>query len=36
VYVFVEIALVIGVWALMTWPWERDRRTGPVPVVAGE
>jgi hypothetical integral membrane protein (TIGR02206 family) len=36
VYVCVEIALVIGVWALMTWPWERDRRTGPVPVVAGE
>jgi hypothetical integral membrane protein (TIGR02206 family) len=36
VYVCVEIALVIGVWALMTWPWERDRRTGPVPVFAGE
>jgi hypothetical integral membrane protein (TIGR02206 family) len=35
-YVFVEIAIVVGVWALMTWPWERARRTGPVPVAAGE
>ena len=24
-YVVVEIALVAGVWALMTWPWERSR-----------
>jgi hypothetical integral membrane protein (TIGR02206 family) len=35
-YVFVEIGIVVGVWALMTWPWERARRTGPVPVAAGE
>jgi hypothetical integral membrane protein (TIGR02206 family) len=26
VYLFAEIALVIVVWALMTWPWERSRR----------
>ena len=26
VYLLVEIALVLVVWALMTWPWERTRR----------
>ena len=26
-YVVVEIALVAGVWALMTWPWVGRRRT---------
>jgi hypothetical integral membrane protein (TIGR02206 family) len=26
VYLFVEIAVVMAVWALMTWPWERMRR----------
>jgi hypothetical integral membrane protein (TIGR02206 family) len=26
VYLFVEIAIVMVVWALMTWPWERMRR----------
>jgi hypothetical integral membrane protein (TIGR02206 family) len=26
VYVFVEIALVLTVWALMTWPWVRTAR----------
>lgn len=26
VYLLVEIALVVIVWALMTWPWERARR----------
>ena len=27
-YVVVEVLLVAGVWALMTWPWVRaDRRT---------
>jgi len=25
-YVVVEIALVAGVWALMTWPWTRSAR----------
>ncbi|ORB19386.1 YwaF family protein [Mycolicibacterium monacense] len=25
VYLFVEIAVVMAVWALMTWPWERMR-----------
>jgi hypothetical integral membrane protein (TIGR02206 family) len=25
-YLLVEIAVVIGVWALMTWPWERNAR----------
>ena len=35
-YVVVEIALVAGVWALMTWPWERTRRAGRVRVSVGE
>jgi hypothetical integral membrane protein (TIGR02206 family) len=35
-YVFVEIALICGVWALMTWPWERSRLTEVEPAVAGE
>ena len=26
VYLLAEIALVLIVWALMTWPWERNRR----------
>jgi hypothetical integral membrane protein (TIGR02206 family) len=26
VYLLAEIALVLVVWALMTWPWERARR----------
>jgi hypothetical integral membrane protein (TIGR02206 family) len=26
VYVLAEIVIVAGVWALMTWPWERTRR----------
>ncbi|AKS36299.1 TIGR02206 family membrane protein [Mycolicibacterium goodii] len=25
-YLFVEVAIVIGVWALMTWPWVRKRQ----------
>lgn len=25
VYVVVEVTVLIGVWALMTWPWERAR-----------
>ncbi len=28
VYVLVAGALVAGVWALMTWPWERRRTRG--------
>jgi hypothetical integral membrane protein (TIGR02206 family) len=35
-YVVVEIALVAGVWALMTWPWERSPQTGPVSASVGE
>jgi hypothetical integral membrane protein (TIGR02206 family) len=27
-YVFVEIALILTVWALMTWPWEWAAATG--------
>jgi hypothetical integral membrane protein (TIGR02206 family) len=26
VYLFAEITIVLIVWALMTWPWERTRR----------
>lgn len=26
-YLFVEVAIVIAVWALMTWPWTRTRQT---------
>ncbi len=32
VYLVAEIAIVAGVWALMTWPWVR-RRAGAVPTV---
>ena len=28
VYLLVESAIVLIVWALMTWPWERARRHG--------
>ena len=35
-YVVVEIALVAGVWALMTWPWERSRQAGTVRASVGE
>ena len=35
-YVFVEIALIAVVWALMTWPWEHARRARCAPAVAGE
>jgi hypothetical integral membrane protein (TIGR02206 family) len=31
VYLGVEIAIVIVVWALMTWPWERTRRPVDAP-----
>jgi hypothetical integral membrane protein (TIGR02206 family) len=32
VYLLVEIAIVLIVWALMTWPWERTRkRSGQTP-----
>ena len=27
VYLLAEAAVVVAVWALMTWPWERRRRT---------
>lgn len=27
-YLLVEVALVAGVWALMTWPWTRVREAG--------
>lgn len=26
VYLLVEILIVVCVWALITWPWERTRR----------
>ncbi|GAT07532.1 hypothetical protein AU184_19435 [Mycolicibacterium novocastrense] len=26
-YVAVEVAIIVAAWALMTWPWERKRRT---------
>ena len=28
VYLLTEVAVVLVVWALMTWPWERTRRQG--------
>jgi hypothetical integral membrane protein (TIGR02206 family) len=31
VYLLSEVALVVIVWALMTWPWERARRHSPAP-----
>ena len=36
VTVVVEIALVAGIWALMTWPWERSRQAGAVRASVGE
>jgi hypothetical integral membrane protein (TIGR02206 family) len=27
-YLLTEVVIVVIVWALMTWPWERKRRTG--------
>jgi len=35
-YVFVEIALICGVWALMTWPWVHSRRPEVEPAVVRE
>nr|WP_090339197.1 TIGR02206 family membrane protein [Mycolicibacterium malmesburyense]CRL67364.1 putative integral membrane protein [Mycolicibacterium malmesburyense] len=29
-YLVVEVAIIVAVWALMTWPWERKRRTAAV------
>jgi hypothetical integral membrane protein (TIGR02206 family) len=29
VYLLAEITIVLIVWALMTWPWERTRRSSP-------
>nr|WP_156425201.1 TIGR02206 family membrane protein [Mycobacterium sp. GA-1285] len=29
-YLVVEVAIVIAVWALMTWPWERRRQNAGV------
>ena len=26
IYLLAEVAIVLAVWALMTWPWERRRR----------
>lgn len=26
IYLIVEVAIVVTVWALMTWPWQRNRR----------
>ena len=33
-YLLAEIAIVLAVWALMTWPWERNRTTGAEPADA--
>jgi hypothetical integral membrane protein (TIGR02206 family) len=30
VYVFVEVCILIATWALMTWPWARQRRLSRV------
>lgn len=30
VYALIEVTVVIGVWALMTWPWERRRVKQPL------
>ena len=30
-YVVVEVVVVAGVWALMTWPWVRERGDAPPP-----
>lgn len=29
VYLLTEVAIVVVVWALMTWPWQRIRRSAP-------
>jgi hypothetical integral membrane protein (TIGR02206 family) len=34
-YVVVEVAVVAGVWALMTWPWVRVRRSSAPPAGPG-
>lgn len=31
VYVEVEVVILVGIWALMTWPWARARQTIPEP-----
>jgi hypothetical integral membrane protein (TIGR02206 family) len=28
-YVLAEVVIVVAVWALMTWPWERKRQSRP-------
>lgn len=33
-YLLIEIAVVVVVWALMTWPWERMRRAPQEPVAS--
>lgn len=34
VYAVIEVVVVIGIWALMTWPWQRNRRA-PEPLSEG-
>jgi hypothetical integral membrane protein (TIGR02206 family) len=34
IYVLVEVVVVAGIWALMTWPWARGRRGGSGAAVA--
>lgn len=34
-YVVVEVAILVAVWALMTWPWVRSREGSPVVVEPG-
>ena len=31
IYLLAEVAIVLAVWALMTWPWERGRRATDAP-----
>jgi uncharacterized membrane protein YwaF len=35
-YVVVEVAVVAGVWALMTWPWTRAAARDERPGVAAD
>jgi len=35
-YVLAEVVIVLIVWALMTWPWERSRRVDEVPAVSDQ
>ena len=36
VYVVVEVAILVGIWALMTWPWTRAQGTRNLDAVRDE